>query len=373
MRDSGKLTVIENCSVHGGWPGKRYRSTEKIQTRRITHHLMKKAMFWKAMEGERVECFLCSRHCHINEGARGFCGVRENRGGTLYSLVYGRVTACNIDPIEKKPLYHFLPGTRSLSIATKGCNFRCRHCQNCSIARVSPNEDLSGTGSIPADGIVELALKNSCESISYTYTEPTVYFEYARDIARKAADSGLKNVFVTNGYITPEALKEISPFLDAANIDLKSFSDDFYRDICGAKLKPVLESIKLYRELGIWIEITTLVIPGHNDSAEELAETAAFIAGLGKEIPWHVSGFHPAHDMLEVRPTSAESLENACRIGREAGLKYVYMGNMRHPDALRTNCPSCGNTVIDRLKGKSASDPLCEDCGYRIEGVWTNN
>jgi len=335
---------------------------------------MKEAMFWEAQGRRVVKCSLCSHRCRIAEGARGLCGVRENQDGKLYSLVYGRATAMAVDPIEKKPLYHFLPGTSSFSIATRGCNFRCIHCQNCDISQPSAEEDFTEDQLLEPEQAVRMARARGCASISYTYTEPTIFFEYAYDTARVARKRGLKNVFVTNGYITPEALQIIQPCLDAANIDLKSFRDKTYRKLCGARLQPVLEAIDLYYRLGIWIEITTLVIPGWNDSEDELRDIAAFIAGLGREIPWHVSRFLPAYRMSGTRPTPVETLLTAYGIGKSAGLQYVYLGNVSHPSSAATMCPSCGRSVIDR-NGLGAPvnalvKPVCPKCGYSIAGVW---
>ena len=247
---------------------------------------MKEAMFYEKLDDKMVKCNLCSHRCsRIADSKRGICGVRENRDGKLYSLVYGRVAARSVDPIEKKPLFHFLPGSRSYSIATVGCNLRCRNCQNYDISQLPKERGIIVGQNVSPEEIVSAAKRNSCESIAYTYSEPTIFFEYAYDTAKLASKEGIKNVFVTNGYITPEALKEISPYLDAANIDLKSFSDDFYRKNCGARLKPVLDSIKLYKSLGIWTEITTLIIPSLNDSEEELRKIAEFIK-KGSIIPY---------------------------------------------------------------------------------------
>jgi pyruvate formate lyase activating enzyme len=331
-------------------------------------------MFQESREGKKVLCGLCCHRCLILPGRRGICAVRENRDGILYSLVYDKVIARNIDPIEKKPLFHFLPGSRSFSIATPGCNFRCKHCQNADISQLPhdrggmiPGEDVS-----PAS-LVEAARRNRCSSISYTYTEPTIYFELAYDTARLAAEAGLKNVFVTNGYITPEALKEIRPYLHAANIDLKGFRDEFYRSICGAKLQPVLDAIRLYREYGIWIEITTLVIPGHNDSDEELAGIARFIKSVGEEIPWHVSRFHPTYKLIDEPPTPVETLQRARRIGQQEGLRYVYEGNIPG-EGEDTLCWSCKKTLIERfgfsVQTNTLAEGKCGNCGAKIDGVW---
>ena len=331
-------------------------------------------MFQEQKEGKKVLCGLCSHRCLIPPERRGICAVRENRDGTLYSLVYDKVIARNIDPIEKKPLFHFLPGSRSFSIATPGCNFRCKHCQNADISQLPHDHGgiVLGEEVSPA-ALVEAALRNRCSSISYTYTEPTIYFELAYDTARLAAEAGLKNVFVTNGYITPEALREIRPYLHAANIDLKGFREEFYRSICGAKLQPVLDAIRLYREYGIWIEITTLVIPGQNDSDEELTGIARFIKSIGEGIPWHVSRFHPTYKLLNEPPTPVETLRRARRIGQQEGLRYVYEGNVPG-DGEDTLCWSCNTILIERtgfsVQTNNLAEGKCGHCGAKIEGVW---
>ncbi len=335
---------------------------------------MKQAMFQKAEEGKKVRCGLCSHRCLIFEGKRGVCAVRENRDGVLYSLVYDRLIARNIDPIEKKPLFHFQPGSLSYSIATPGCNFRCRHCQNADISQL-PRD---GAGVVPGEAIgpeelVGGAQKHRCKSISYTYTEPTIFFELAYDTARLAAEAGLKNVFVTNGYITPEALETIRPYLHAANIDLKGFNDDFYRKICGARLRPVLDSIRLYKKLGIWIEITTLVIPGHNDSERELRDIARFIRSVGEEIPWHVTRFHPTYRLTDRPLTPLATLKRAREIGFDAGLRYVYEGNIPG-EGEETFCWKCRSTLIKRLgfivEVNRIKEGKCPDCGAGMDGVW---
>ncbi len=335
---------------------------------------MKVAVMQEPMEDGKVRCGLCAHRCQVSPGKRGICGVRENRDGVLYSLVYDRVISQNIDPIEKKPLFHFLPGSQSFSIATPGCNFHCRHCQNADISQL-PRD---GTGALPGqaarpDQIAAAARQMGCASISYTYTEPTIFFELAADTAKLALEKGMRNVFVTNGYITPEALREARPWLHAANIDLKAFTDDFYRRVCGARLQPVLDAVRLYHELGIWIEITTLVIPGHNDSEGELREIARFIRSVSEDIPWHVSRFHPAYQLTDSPRTPPATLRRAREIGREEGLRYVYEGNLPG-EGEDTDCGKCGRTVIRRygfsvLENRIASG-ACSFCGAAVAGVW---
>ena len=334
---------------------------------------MKEAMFYEREPGGRVRCGLCRFRCLIGEGARGICAVRENRGGTLYSLVYGKLCAEHVDPIEKKPLYHVMPGSTSYSIATVGCNFRCRHCQNYSISQVARDEPVRGAEQAPQE-IVKRAATNRCRSISYTYTEPTIFFEFAYDTARLAKQAGLRNVFVTNGYITAEALATIAPFLDAANIDLKGFSEEFYRDIVHARLSEVLDSIIEYRKQGIWIELTTLIIPGLNDSDTELQGIAEFIVtNLGADTPWHVTQFYPTYTLTDRPRTPIETLRRARDIGRAAGLRYVYEGNVPGEGGENTLCPSCSALLVERygfaIRTNRIKNGACPDCGATIAGI----
>ncbi len=334
---------------------------------------MKEAMFYKRLDKDRVHCFLCSQHCRIEPGGIGKCGVRENRGGKLFSLVYGKLIASHVDPVEKKPLFHFLPGSTSYSIATAGCNFECAFCQN---ADISQSPRISGEiygRSASAKEVADQAKKEGCASISYTYTEPTIFMEYALDVAALAKERGLENVFVTNGYMSREALDEAAPLLAAANVDLKSFDDAFYREKCGASLKPVLMTLERMKELGIWVEVTTLVIPGLNDSEAELKQIARFLVSIGAETPWHVSRFHPAFNMMDARPTPVETIRRARRIGLEAGLRYVYAGNVPGDEGENTFCHSCGALLIGRIgysiKKHNLKGGVCVKCGTPPAGV----
>jgi pyruvate formate lyase activating enzyme len=335
---------------------------------------VKEARFWEAADGRVVNCRLCHQHCAISPGRRGLCGVRENRDGRLFSLVYGHPAAINLDPIEKKPLYHFLPGSLAFSLGTCGCNFHCQHCQNCEISQARGRAmAFLGQPGLPPGEVVDRAQASGAASIAYTYTEPTVFLEYAADIAQLAQERGLRNIFVTNGYITPEALRPIAPLIAAANLDLKFFREDRYREVCGARLQPVLDTIRLYRELGVWIEITTLVIPGHNDDDEQLGQIAEFIAGLDRDIPWHLSAFHPAHRMPEVAPTPPVALARARAIGHAAGLRFVYLGNLGM--SADTLCPGCGSTLVERRGMTAIANHLdhdrCPQCHRAIPGVWS--
>jgi len=334
---------------------------------------MKEAMFYEKLGDEVVKCNLCSHRCRITDSKRGICGVRENRNGTLYSLVYGKVVARAVDPIEKKPFFHFLPGSRAYSIATVGCNFRCGNCQNFEISQMPKDRNLILGQDVSPEEIVAAAKRNNCESIAYTYTEPTIFFEYAYDIAKLARKEGIKNVFVTNGYITEEALVEIKPYLDAANIDLKGFSEDFYHKNCGARLNPVLDSIRLHKSLGIWIEITTLIIPTLNDSEEELRKIAGFIKEVGEEIPWHISQFYPMYKLLDLPPIPIATLRRAREIGLEVGLRYVYEGNVPGEAGENTYCYKCGKMLIRRygyqILENKIKNSACSYCGTKIDGV----
>ncbi|MEM2122948.1 MAG: AmmeMemoRadiSam system radical SAM enzyme [Candidatus Bathyarchaeia archaeon] len=332
------------------------------------------AMFYNTLEDKLVQCNLCSHRCFIQPSRKGVCAVRENRDGRLYTLVYGRLIARAVDPVEKKPLFHFYPGSKAYSVATVGCNFRCKNCQNYDISQL-PRETsrVVGDQASPED-VVEDAKRHRCESIAYTYTEPTIFYEYAYDVAKLARREGIKNIFVTNGYITEEALRGIKPYLDAANIDLKSFEDSFYRSICGARLEPVLDAIRLYRELGIWIEITTLIIPGLNDSEEELRKIASFIKEeLDPSVPWHVSRFYPMYMLLDSPQTPLETIHKARRIGLDTGLYYVYEGNVPG-EGEDTICPKCGETLIKRMgyyiSENKLVDSACHKCGFRVDGFW---
>ncbi len=334
---------------------------------------MKEAMFYTQEGGGQVRCGLCRFHCLIGDGNRGVCAVRENRGGTLYSLVYGRVCAEHVDPIEKKPLFHVMPGSSSYSIATVGCNFHCYHCQNYSISQVMRNAPVGGAVLAPHE-IVQRAVVNNCSSISYTYTEPTIFFEFAYDTARLASEAGLKNIFVTNGYISREALATIAPFMDAANIDLKGFSEGFYRDVVHARLSEVLDSIIEYRNQGVWIELTTLIIPGLNDSDAELRGIAEFIAAdLGVDTPWHVTGFYPTYKLTDRPRTPVETLRKARQIGIAAGMRYVYEGNRPGEGGENTYCPSCSALLIKRygfdISANKTVSGACPDCGAAIAGI----
>ncbi|MEA3254589.1 MAG: AmmeMemoRadiSam system radical SAM enzyme [Candidatus Altiarchaeota archaeon] len=333
---------------------------------------MKEAMLYEKLNGS-VKCSLCSHRCTIADGKRGICGVRENKGGILYSLVYGKAVAAHVDPVEKKPFFHFRPGSLSYSIATVGCNFRCKHCQNWDISQVPGDGGILGEDLEP-ERIVELAKQSSCESIAYTYTEPTIFFEYAYDTSKLAKREGIDNIFVTNGFMTEESLKDIKPYLDAANVDLKGFTEKFYREVCGARLEPVLDSLKRMKKLGVWVEVTTLVIPSLNDSLDELRGIAEFIRNeLGEETPWHISRFYPQYKLKHLPQTDMEVIHKARKIGLDAGLRYVYAGNLPGDSGENTYCFNCNELLVKRyafsiLENKIV-DSKCPVCGAKIDGV----
>ncbi|MFA5117749.1 MAG: AmmeMemoRadiSam system radical SAM enzyme [Candidatus Omnitrophota bacterium] len=337
--------------------------------------MKKEALLYEKLDNDAVHCYLCAHHCRIARSQFGFCGVRQNIDGVLYTHVYGEVAALNVDPIEKKPLFHFLPGTQSLSFATIGCNFRCGFCQNWQISQESVRDasTLRAQKLSPED-IVQAAVKNACKSISYTYTEPTIFFEYALDTAKYARARGLYNNFVTNGYMTGGALRMIAPYLDSANVDLKAFREGSYKKVCAARLKPVLDSIKLMKQLGIWVEVTTLIVPGFNDSREELRDIAQFVAEVDKSIPWHISRFHPDYQFTENEATPEKTLKSAEQLGHKAGLQFVYVGNA-YGWGSDTYCPDCKKLLVKRegfsILENNIYSGACAYCHSRIPGVFT--
>jgi len=334
--------------------------------------MIKEADLYEKLEANKVHCFLCSHHCIISDGKFGVCNVRENRGGILYTQSYGRLVAQHIDPIEKKPLYHFLPGSSSFSIAAMGCNFQCGFCQNWQISQVKEAKSLGvNPQEVEPEEVVKQAKRSGSKSVSYTYTEPTIFFEYAYAIGQLAKEEGLYNVFVTNGYMTEEMIHKIHPYLDAANIDLKSFSDDYYRKLCKGRLAPVLKSIETLKKLNIWVEVTTLVLPGQNDSEEELGKIAGFLASVDLSIPWHISRFYPQYKMDNLESTPIKTLDRAYEIGKGAGLRYIYLGNVGRGN--NTYCDKCGKLLIERLgfsiKHYKLREGRCPDCQTSIDGV----
>lgn len=319
-----------------------------------------------------MQCQLCPHFCVLKHNERGKCGVRENQKGKLYSLVYEKPCSFSIDPIEKKPLYHFMPGERAISIATVGCNLSCKFCQNWEISKAKPEkypyEKLS------PEKVVEETLKAGCKIISYTYTEPTVFYEYMLDIAKLARKKGIKNVIVSNGFINPEPLKELCEYIDGANIDLKSINPEFYEKICEARLKPILEALKILKQNNVWVEITNLLISGKNDSQEGIKKLSEFVKSLGKDTVLHFSAFYPCYKMLDVPRTPEETVKKAREIALKAGLNYVYTGNILDEEGSTTFCPKCKRPLVKRqgfyVLQNNIEKGKCSFCKTGIAGMW---
>ncbi len=353
------------------------------------------ALFYEKLKGKKVRCHLCPRECTILEGRRGECGVRENKEGTLYTISYNRPCSIAIDPIEKKPFFHVLPGTKAFSIATAGCNLRCKHCQNYHIAMASPEAvDVTywlpggkltyapcwakpkDAGYLTPQRLVELVKKAGCESIAYTYTEPTIFYEYMLDTAKLAQKAGIKNVMHSAGFINPEPLKALCPYLDAADIDLKAFTQDFYTKITEGEIETVKESIKILEREGVWLEITNLIIPTLNDKPEEIRKMCEWIKeNVGTSVPIHFSRFWPMYKLTRLNPTPIETLEKAREIARKVGLEYVYLGNVpRGHKGENTYCPKCGKLLIERIGYTVLKNNIekrrCKFCGHIIPGIW---
>jgi len=337
---------------------------------------IRRAVLAEPAGDKKVRCNLCNWRCLIDQGKTGRCAVRKNIDGLLYSLNYTHVCAANVDPIEKKPLFHFQPGSRSFSVACVGCNFQCVFCQNWQISQTAFEGDQIGSNTITPEQIVRAAVNSGCKSIAYTYTEPTVFMELCDDCGKLAKEKGLANVFVSNGFMTHEAIDLASQWLDSINVDLKSFSDDFYKRLCKARLGPVLDTITyIGKHTNIWLEITTLLVPGENDSDDELKKLTDFIvSNLGPDVPWHISRFHPNYKYLDSAPTPLASLERAQAIGEAAGLHYVYLGNVPGSKSESTFCYNCSSLLIERFGYRILANRIknsrCPDCGTIIVGVY---
>lgn len=335
------------------------------------------ALLYDALEDGFVRCDLCAHRCLIQDNHFGICRVRENRAGKLYTHVYGNLIAEQVDPIEKKPLYHFLPGSKAFSIATPGCNFRCGWCQNWQISQMPREMHMPEGQRVPPEKVVAQAVRNGCASVAYTYTEPTIFFEYAQDVSVIAKTHGLKNVYVTNGFMTPEMLALAAPNLDAANVDIKAFRDETYRALMGGRLEPVLESCRMMKSLGIWLEVTTLIVPGVNDAPEELRALAQFIHDdLGADTPWHLSRFFPQYKMTDRDPTTEKILYDTQAMGKQVGLNYIYLGNVGGMSS--TDCKACQHALIARngyVTQRVGMDEAgrCLHCGTPVDGVGMSN
>ena len=338
----------------------------------LMEELLHPAKYYQTLDNNMVQCFLCPNLCILSKGQRGLCRVRQNIDGQLYTLNYGQIASAHLDPIEKKPLFHFLPGSKAFSVAAVGCSLRCLFCQNWQISQVFPEE--AETIELSPEQVVEQALASKAESIAYTYSEPTAFFEYMLDIARIAKDRRLKNVVISSGYINEEPLRELLQYLDAIKIDLKAFDEDFYQKITQGHLEPVLKSLKVIKEEGVWLEIVNLVVPGENDSPEEIRQMAEWIKdNLGEEVPLHFTRFHPTYKLQNLPPTPEETLKKARAIALEVGLKYVYTGNIGNIDMESTYCPNSGVLAIKRhgyfILQNNLQNGQCPD-GEIIPGIW---
>ncbi|MCX5657743.1 MAG: AmmeMemoRadiSam system radical SAM enzyme [Candidatus Omnitrophica bacterium] len=334
---------------------------------------MREAKFYKSIDEETVQCLLCPRGCTLSNGQRSFCRVREPEDGKLYSLVYGLICSSHIDPIEKKPVFHMLPGSTAFSIATAGCNLRCKFCQNWAISQVRPEEVENIY--IPPEDLVKEALHSGCASIAYTYSEPTVFYEYVLDTAKLAREAGIKNISKTSGFINPEPAKLLAGYLDAANIDLKGFDNQYLEEMCSQKLEPLLKAIKTYKDSGVWVELTNLVLPGLNDDMKKIQEMCRWIkSNLGVDTPLHFSRFTPMYKMTHLAPTPVSTLEEAKEVALGVGLNYVYIGNVPGHEAENTYCPSCRKLIIGRrgffLNQYHLNKNSCGFCGRKIAGIW---
>jgi pyruvate formate lyase activating enzyme len=323
-------------------------------------------------DADKIVCLLCRHYCKLKEDQVGICGVNQNKNQKLKTLVYGKVAALNVDPIEKKPLYHFLPDTKSLSLGTVGCNFQCPFCQNWQISQTSKSDS---SYELTPQQIVDLAVEKGCNSISYTYNEPTIFYPFAKDIALFAKKRGIKSIFVSNGFESQEVIEDMKGVIDAFNIDLKSFDEGYYKRSLKGSLESVLDTLKRLKDGGFWVEVTTLIVPNVNDSKEELAKIANFIATkLDIYTPWHISAFHPDYKMKDSSFTNLDKMLEAKEIGERAGLKYIYMGNIRGELAV-TRCPDCKKEIIKRdgfrVVENHLIDGRCPKCSRIIEGIWS--
>ena len=327
--------------------------------------MSKEAILWTSQDDGSVVCELCNHFCRIGAERLGKCGVRKNIAGRLHSLNYGRVVAMNVDPIEKKPFFHFLPGSKAFSVASSGCNFSCQFCQNYSISQ-NPSHTLDCGRELSPKELIPLVQNHSCSSIAHTYTEPTIYFEHAIESAELAKEAGVKTLFVSNGFMGEKARDMMVGLVDAINVDLKAFSDKTYREVVGGRLQPVLDNIAFFREKGVFLEITTLIITDLNDGDKELRDIAAFIAAVDPKIPWHVSRFHPDYNMMDRSATATSTIRRARDIGKEQGLHYVYSGNIPGDDGESSYCYNCGSLLVKRLGFRIVSNEmdgkLCPRC-----------
>ena len=366
-----KIAALTSAAVIGGKVASRMSIFGPASRLRPEH--LHEARYWRPLDRKAVQCQLCFRNCAIPESGRGYCGVRENRDGVLFSLVYGRAAGTQVDPVELEPIYHMLPGHRNMGLYTAGCNFMCSFCHNWHVATRLP-EEIDALELSPLE-VVELAVERNCQSISCTINEPTVFYEYMHDVAQRAQHEGLRTLFHTNGAINPEPLRALLRHMDAVCVDLKAFTADFYQQTSFSELKPVLTALQIIKEEGVWLEITNLIIPTLNDDLDAIGEMASWIRDrLGTDVPVHFSRFRPAYKLTRLPPTPIETLEQAAEIASRAGLEYVTIGNVPGHDANSTFCPECGRILIHRVHYQVISnwieDGACPSCGRQIPGIW---
>jgi pyruvate formate lyase activating enzyme len=335
----------------------------------------REALYYDRLGGNKIRCRICPKECVVGDRERGFCGVKENRGGRYYTLVYGQCAAVNLDPIEKKPLFHFLPSSSAFSIATAGCNFDCKDCQNWEISQVRP-EQVKDPINLPPDQVVSLAKRYRARSIAYTYSEPVVFYEYMLDTAKAGQAQGIKSIMISNGYIRPEPMKQLAPYLAAIKIDLKSISNSFYKTYCLGELDPVLDTLKLVHKLGKWLEVVYLVVPTLNDDEATIRKMCQWVkANLGSEVPLHFSRFSPDYQLKKLPPTPYETLQRCRKIARETGINFVYVGNVPGESNVSTWCPRCGKIVVRRsgfqVLEVNLRNGACKYCARKIPGVWS--
>jgi len=331
------------------------------------------ARYWESLQSKRVECTLCPKKCKVDDLERGYCGVRENKDGKYYTHVYAAPCSVHPDPIEKKPFYHFLPGTKAFSLATAGCNMDCAFCQNWQISQVRPEQVEAFY--MPPETVASYAVESGCRSIAYTYTEPVVFYEYMYDCAAASRELGVRNVMISNGYIQEKPLRELCRVLDGIKVDLKSYREKYYREVCAGELKPVLDALEIIHDEGVWLELVYLMVPTLNDSEAEIEELCAWVhEKLGDDVPLHFSRFHPQYRLKHLPATPVGHLERACRIAGSTGLNYVYLGNVVGHSSESTRCPACGKVVVGRVGYTILETAIehgkCANCGNKIAGVW---
>jgi pyruvate formate lyase activating enzyme len=348
--------------------------TGALEGLRLKGVVRSQAMFWEALSDQQVRCVLCPRECIVAHDERGYCGVRENQGGRYQTLVYGALCSANVDPIEKKPLFHYLPGTTAFSVATAGCNMECKFCQNWQISQYRPEQVESVE--VPPARLVEMCRARGSPTLAYTYTEPVVFYEYVHDTAALARQAGIGSVIISNGFIQEKPLRQLCQHLTGVKIDFKAFSERFYRELCSGELKPVLATLETLKDIGIWFELVVLIVPGQNDSSQEIEQMSRWVVRhLGPDVPMHFTRFHPTYRLTNLPPTPVSTLETCRKIALDAGVHYVYAGNVPMHPGENTYCHNCQTELIRRIgfvvKFNRVADGKCYKCGATIPGVWS--